>query len=736
MRVPPRPSLFVPRRRWMSVLVAGLAGTVLALGPPAEAPAGAAASDTNQVTPVRNVAQAVIPIADISPRGTGGQFAWGVHLEDGTDWGYSPCSNGGDSAFSACPAGPFGYYRADHWTASSVSEVSPNLVIPNSTGPTNHGWANKAKGARIEIYPYGPGGTSYDPWTQDTGGVHINAFGINGAGVGPNLGVINLPTKGQANAGRLGGAIVSRDPIATKRLIVDAFQEHSIYDNHPYSTTSTGFPEGGFASVGSKGSAYTTGWVFNGLYHLFLTDTKSTVSTADDVKIQVMVVIQGDTTRAIDLDAPCFGFDECAYDSPNPYSPVLPVGGFHPVTPERIMDTRDGTGRPFNAAGPVSEGDGSSPGEPNNITRAFNQWNHEATVVGVGGVPATGVSAVVLNVTVTGPTAANSFLSVYPKPPRTFVYDDQSSFGASTVPLASNLNYVAGQTVPNLVVARVGVGGKVRLKSNSGSAHVIFDVVGWFDTGAVTGDAFTGVTPTRIMDTRADSTVGPYSTPFAGAAKDRALDVTGGVVPDDATAVVVNVTGLRASETTHLTVYPDGEPRPIVSNLNIGFGHVVPNLVMVKVGTGGNIRVFNNSGSADAIVDVVGYYRAGAGGKFRATSQPTRILDTRSGVGTAVGPVAAGPGGVRTLLVGGANGVPANATAVLMNVTVTSPTTPSHVTVFPDGVAMPVASNLNFSAGQTVPNLVMVKLGTGGRLKVFNNAGNVDVIADVAGYLV
>ncbi|MEZ5135808.1 MAG: hypothetical protein R2699_12320 [Acidimicrobiales bacterium] len=85
---------------------------------------------------------------------------------------------------------------------------------------------------------------------------------------------------------------------------------------------------------------------------------------------------------------------------------------------------------------------------------------HEVKVTGVGGVPSTGVSAVVLNVTATGPTAA-SHLSVYPKPPRSTLYDDQGSFGAGTIPSASNLNVVAGQTVPNLVVARVGAGGKV-----------------------------------------------------------------------------------------------------------------------------------------------------------------------------------------------------------------------------------------------------------------------------------
>jgi len=716
-----------------------LASTVLiaTAGGLVAAPPAFAATDSTQVGAQRNVGSVAIPIADMSPRGNGGQFTWSVQLDDGTDFGYDPCLNPGETFVASCPLGVPGYFRVHHWTAGSVSEFTPQITIPNSSstgvGTQNHQWANKTKGARVEIRPYGSGGT-YDPWTQTSGGVHLSAFGVNSSGVGPDLGTIYLPVQGNANAGRLGGSIVSSTPVQNGRVKIEAFQEHSIYDNYPLQTTSTGFEEGGFADLSSKGSAWTTGWMFTGQYHLFITDTKSTPSTADDVKIQAIEVMLGDTDRPIDLDAPCFGLDECAYDIPAPYTPVLSTGRYHPVTPSRIMDTRDGTGRVFGFPGKIVQGDGESPGEPNNVTRLFNQWNHEAKVTGVGGVPPFGVSAVVLNVTVTEPTN-NSFVSVYPKPPRTWLYGDQTSFGPSTVPNASNLNFVAGQTIPNLVVARVGVGGKVRIKSNTGAAHVIFDVVGWYDTGGGGGDGFTGVTPARLMDTRAAFAVGPYTTPF-GAGTDRVLTVTGGEVPADTTAVVLNVTGLGATENTFLTVYPDGVTKPGVSNLNFGFAQTTPNLVMVRVGTEGRVRLFNNSGSAHAIVDVVGYYRASGGGAFRSTSQPTRVLDSRVGVGTGVsGSAPFGPADTRTLQVGGAGGVPANATAVIMNVTVTSPTAASHLTVFPEGVAMPTASNLNFVPGQTVPNLVMVKLGPTGAVRLFNNSGAVHVIADVAGYI-
>ena len=83
-------------------------------------------------------------------------------------------------------------------------------------------------------------------------------------------------------------------------------------------------------------------------------------------------------------------------------------------------------------------------------------------------MPATGVSAVVLNVTVTQ-TTAPSFLTVFPT--------------GEALPLAANLNYVAGQTVPNLVTAKLGANGRISLYNAAGSTHVVADVAGWYDAG-------------------------------------------------------------------------------------------------------------------------------------------------------------------------------------------------------------------------------------------------------------
>jgi hypothetical protein len=109
------------------------------------------------------------------------------------------------------------------------------------------------------------------------------------------------------------------------------------------------------------------------------------------------------------------------------------------------------------------------------------------------------------------------------------------------------------------------------------------------------------------------------------------------------------------------------------------------------------------------------------------------VLDTRNGTGGYSSPV--GPGGTISLQVTGVDGVPATGvTAVVLNVTVTDPTAISFVTVYPDGETRPLASNLNFYAGETIPNLVVVPVGADGKVDFFNAAGSTDLVADLAGY--
>ncbi len=114
-------------------------------------------------------------------------------------------------------------------------------------------------------------------------------------------------------------------------------------------------------------------------------------------------------------------------------------------------------------------------------------------------------------------------------------------------------------------------------------------------------------------------------------------------------------------------------------------------------------------------------------GAYVAVS-PTRLLDTR--------PSRVSPTGTYTLTVAGRAGVPANAAAVVLNVTAVSPTAAGNISVYPYGTHRPQASNLNFGPGQTVANLVTVPLNSGAVTLANNSAGTTQLLADVQGYYV
>jgi hypothetical protein len=152
--------------------------------------------------------------------------------------------------------------------------------------------------------------------------------------------------------------------------------------------------------------------------------------------------------------------------------------------------------------------------------------------------------------------------------------------------------------------------------------------------------------------------------------------------------------------------------------------------VLCKVGDGGKVSLFANAGDLDVIADVVGCFtKSGAG---QVPLGPTRMLDTRSGLGAPKARV--GAGGEVALAVGGQSGIPTNAQAVVLNVTAVGTPANTFITVYPNGADRPEASSLNVTAGQTASNLVLAKVGTGGVVRLYNHSGSVDLVADVTGY--
>ena len=152
----------------------------------------------------------------------------------------------------------------------------------------------------------------------------------------------------------------------------------------------------------------------------------------------------------------------------------------------------------------------------------------------------------------------------------------------------------------------------------------------------------------------------------------------------------------------------------------------------VKLGTGGAISVYNDAGRADVVLDVVGYFKAGAGRAFQPIS-PARVQDSRPGA--VVGPYnTPWSGGVARDVVVTTGHVPSYAVAVALNVTVTNVTVGSHLTVWPSAQARPLASSLNWMPGWTIANAVTGSVGAGGKISAVNNAGSADVIVDVGGW--
>jgi hypothetical protein len=364
-------------------------------------------------------------------------------------------------------------------------------------------------------------------------------------------------------------------------------------------------------------------------------------------------------------------------------NPSSPPAQYHPLSPTRLMDTRT-DGLPLSSGMEVdlSVAGGSRP------------------------VPAT-ATAVILNMTVTN-TSGPGFLTVWPT--------------GNPRPTASNLNWVAGETRPNLVTVQVGVSGLVAIVASS-RTDVIADLEGYFLAPSGTAGEYVAVAPSRMLDTRAPG----KAALAAGATLNLTVTGSGGVPSAGVSAVVLNVTVTNTTATGYLTAYPTSSARPTASNLNWVAGWTVPNRVIVPVGSGGQVSFFNFAGVTDLVVDVNGFFTdaTASGKRFNALS-PARIADTRASNQKL------GPGATLPVQVGGV-GVSSGATAAILNVTVTNPTTAGFLTVYPGGTP-PTASDLNFTAGQTIPDLVVATLSATGSVTIYNSAGSTDVVVDLVGW--
>lgn len=253
--------------------------------------------------------------------------------------------------------------------------------------------------------------------------------------------------------------------------------------------------------------------------------------------------------------------------------------------------------------------------------------------------------------------------------------------------------------------------------------------------------SYTPVGPARLLESRVGPGLSTIDGQFNGGGTRPERSVTELQVTDRAGvpvrtgAVVLNITVTNPVKPGFITVYPCGDAPPNAAQLNYTAQATVSTAVVAKLTARGTVCIYTLS-ETDLIVDVNGFFPDG--GTFEAT-QPSRVLETRVGDGLATADGQFNGIGVRTggsvlqLPVGGRSGVPADASAAVLTVTVTNTAAPGFVTVFPCGGAIPTAATLNYAAGATVTNAAIVRTAAGGTVCLYTSA-QVDMVVDVNGF--
>jgi Tol biopolymer transport system component len=307
--------------------------------------------------------------------------------------------------------------------------------------------------------------------------------------------------------------------------------------------------------------------------------------------------------------------------------------------------------------------------------------------------------AAVLNVTIVGPEAAG-YATVWPcDEPR---------------PNTSNLNFLAGQTVANAVITKPSKKNTICVYTDA-AADILVDESGYLSLG----NSFVGQNPSRVLDTR-DANPAP------------GLDVgavaTVGPFNAEADSVVLNVTATNAAAAGFVTAWPCDQLRPNASSVNFVPGTSVPNLVIAKTSADHTVCLFTDH-PVDLIADLSGWFPAG-GGYHGLT--PVRTFDSRkpgSGPQLADRPTNSGVANVESDV-----RVPADANAVVLNLTATNPAEPGFGSASTCSGFPPNTSNLNFVAGQTVPNLVVTQPSSYDRTVCLFSSTPIDYIVDSLGY--
>ncbi len=409
------------------------------------------------------------------------------------------------------------------------------------------------------------------------------------------------------------------------------------------------------------------------------------------VLLSALVIAASSAGLVLPLASPAVAADIAAVDCSAPTvstgrSAPDPSSSFEPQAPERVVDTRKGTG-----------------GVDGALDAGCTLRIDTATLL-----PAD-AAAIALSLTVISPEVG--FFTAFPC--------------SAGLPETSNVNARSSVATANLVIVEPDDDSMVCVYS-SGGGHVIADVSGWFGPGP---NRFASIDPVRAVDTRSTGSKLPANAI-------REIEIAGSFVPADAVAVAINVAAVRADEKGFVVAYPCGGEVPLASNLNFVAGENRAASAIVEVGTGGRVCISSNV-TTHLIADLTGYYAptepllsfAAVGPTLGlSTVIDTRVADTRttSLPGDRFDAGSTQRFALRTLL-----DSPDDTVAVALNVVATRASSPGFVTVYPCTERRPTTSSLNYDGGQTA-NLVLTKVSAAAEVCVYTST-SVDMAVDLFG---
>lgn len=372
-------------------------------------------------------------------------------------------------------------------------------------------------------------------------------------------------------------------------------------------------------------------------------------------------------------------------------TPAGPVSKFNPITPIRFADSR----------------------VPLRITKMLAGTPKRIKIAGIAGIPSdtTSISA---NFAVTG-AAKNGYLTVYSC--------------SSTVPSVATLSYGAGETVSNAGFFPLAAGDLCVFSPTE--AQLIIDINGYTRTGS--SNMYNGITPQPLVNTA----TGLAASGDRPAASVLSVKVRGAglPVPEGASAVALNIAGINPASNGYITGFACDSTRPGVANVNAAVGTTKQNFAVVPIAADGTICLYTHT-AMGLRVDVLGYFSAATGSAF-TPANPARLIDTRDQYRSEMNFGLAGArvpaGAIQTLVIAGARGVPATATAVSLNVTVV-PSTSGTITVWGCGTTPDVIS-MNFYGTKVTSTGIQVKLSGTGAFCIRSTVAT-HVVVDLTGYWV